>query len=205
MSVKRFLREKAYLSNAVNLVKEDKMKKLVIVLTVLFAFSVSAYSQMGGGMMGEQKGEMKQPGKMMGDGQRMPMMNQEMMQMMMDMLNMQEKMMMGMKPEEKKKMMKDMGQMKEKMSRMMSMHMNMMMGAGDPQAKFKCAETWLKKAIDLHEVHLKDPRTATEASQMEMMDQMKKAYGCITEMGARIKSVPPKAPAAGEKKDAHGH
>jgi hypothetical protein len=31
----------------------------------------------------------------------------------------------------------------------------------------------------LHEVHLKDPSTATEESQMEMMDQMMRASECI--------------------------
>ncbi|KAF0145705.1 MAG: hypothetical protein FD156_680 [Nitrospirae bacterium] len=176
------------------LLKEDEMKKLVIVLTVLFVFSASAYAQMG--MMGEQKGEMKQQG-MMDEAmmkQMMPMMEkcqqmmksigggtmmQDMMQMMMNMMNMQEKMMMGAKPSDKKQMMKDMAQMKEKMHKMMSINMGMMTGAGDSQAKLKCAEQWLKKAIDLHEIHIKDPKTATEASQMEMMDQMKHAYECI--------------------------
>lgn len=193
------------------------MKRWLLVLGILFAFSLSAYAQMGSGMsgstrteMGEQKSDTKQHG-MMDEGmmkQMMPMMEkcqmmmkqmmgegmmkQDMMQMMMDMMNMQESMMKGMKPEEKKKLMKDMGQMKEKMQKMMSMHMGMMTGTDDPQAKLKCAETWLRKAIDLHEVHIKDPRTATEASQMEMMEQMKKAYGCIAETGSEIKSAPPK-------------
>ena len=31
---------------------------------------------------------------------------------------------------------------------------------------------------------MKDPKTATEASQMEMMDQMKKASGCIAGTGS---------------------
>jgi hypothetical protein len=129
----------------------------------------------------------------------------EMMQMMMDMMTMQEKMMKGPKAAEKKQMMKDMAQMKEKMQKKMSMPMDMKC-MDDPQAKLACAEQWLKKAIDLHEVHMKDPKTATEASQMEMMDQMKKAYDCITGGGSEIKSAPPKEPAAGEKKkDAHGH
>ena len=170
------------------------MKKLVIVLTVLFVFSASAYAQMG--MMGEQKGEMKQQG-MMDEAmmkQMMPMMEkcqqmmksmgggmmmQDMMQMMMDMMDMQEKMMIGVKPSEKKKMMMNMAQMKEKMQKMMSINMGMVTGAGDSQAKLKCAEQWLKKAIDLHEIHIKDPKTATDASQVEMMDQMKHAYECI--------------------------
>jgi hypothetical protein len=173
---------------------------MIITLLVLLVFSISAQAQMGSGMMGGQKGEMKQQGMMMGEGQQMmpmmkmcmPMMKQmmghgmmmqETMQMMMEMMNMQEKMMMGIKPSEKKQMMKDMAQMKEKMQKMMSMRMGMMMGMDDSQSKMKCAEEWLKKAIDLHELHMKDPKTTTDASQMELMDQIKKAYDCITGKG----------------------
>ena len=211
-------------------IKEKVMKKFAVVLVFLFVFSASVNAQMSGGMMGDQKSDTKQQGimdegmmkqmmpmmekcqmmmkQMMGEG----MMKQDMMQMMMDMMNMQESMMKGMKPEEKKKMMKDMGQMKEKMQKMISMHMGMMMGMGDPQAKLKCAETWLKKAIDLHEVHIKDPRTATEASQMEMMDQMKKAYGCIAGTVTETSGEPVKEPGSKEpgktappKTDPHKH
>lgn len=42
-----------------------------------------------------------------------------------------------------------------------------------------CARFWLDKAIKLHEVHLNDSKTATNESQMEMMDQMMQAYECI--------------------------
>ncbi|PIV66586.1 MAG: hypothetical protein COS10_05505 [Nitrospirae bacterium CG01_land_8_20_14_3_00_44_22] len=79
----------------------------------------------------------------------------------------------GMKPEQK-------GQMGQGM-----------MGGMPAQAKMKCAEEWLKKAIDLHEVHLKDPKTATEASQMEMMEQMKKAYECVIG-GGKTEAAPSK-------------
>jgi len=183
------------------------MKRLMVVLVVLFIFGSTAYAQMGGGMMGEQKGEMKPCGMMMEEG-TMPMMQmmpmcQQMMQMMMDMMNMQEKMMMGIKPSEKKKMMKDMAQMKEKMKSMMSMHAA---GMDDSQKKLKCAEEWLKKAIDLHEIHIKDPKTATDASQHEMMDQMKKAYECIKGTGLEIGGAKSKEPTKKEKKkDEHGH
>lgn len=202
------------------------MKKIIVIWSMLALLLSAAYgfAQMGGEMMGKQKGEMKQQG-MMDEGmmkQTMPMMEmcmpmmkqmmgegmmkQDMMQMMMGMMDVQEKMIKGMKPEEKKKMMKDMGQMKEKMQKMMSMHMGMTMGTGDPQAKLACAEQWLKKAIDLHELHMKDPKTTTDASQMELMDQIKMAYGCITGAAPIIKSAPTKEPAGGEKKkDAHGH
>ncbi|HBR22245.1 MAG TPA: hypothetical protein DD713_06730, partial [Nitrospiraceae bacterium] len=123
-------------------------------------------------------------------------------QMMMEMMKIQQKMMKGVKPTEKKEMMMEMDKMMEKMNKMMSMHMGMMGG----MPKVKCAEEWLKKAIDLHEVHIKDPKTATEARQMEMMDQMKKAYECITGTGSEMGLAPPKKPEGGEKKkDEHGH
>ena len=182
------------------------MKRLAIVFAVLFIFSVSAEAQTGEGMKPEQKGQMEQgmmggEGKMqmmpmcqemmkqqMGEGQQMPMMpmmpmcqqmmkeHKAMMQTMMNMMQMQKKMMKGVKPAEKKEMMMEMDKMHENMDKMMSKRMGMMSG----MPKVKCAEEWLKKAIDLHEVHMKDPKTATEASQMEMMEQMKKAYECIT-------------------------
>ena len=197
------------------------MKRLAIVFAVLFVFSVSAHAQMGEGMKPEQKGPMGQgmmgEGKMpmmpmceqmmkqkMGEGQQMPMMQmcqqmmmghstmmQDMMQMMMDMMQMQKKMMKkDLKPAEKKEMMMEMDKMHEKMEKMMSKRMGMMSGM-HTQAKVKCAEEWLKKAIDLHEVHIKDPKTATEASQMEMMEQMKKAYECIIG-GSKIEAAPSK-------------
>src|SRR4030042_4737883 len=185
------------------------MKKLIIGLVILIGLSIPAYaqmemmggqqSQMGQGQMGQsQQMPMMQcpmmqqmPGQgMMQGGQQMPMMQmmgqgmmQDMMQMMMNMMDMQEKMMMGAKPAEKKKMMKDMAQMKEKMQKMMSMCKGMMAGmagrASNPQCRMSCAEQWLKKAIDLPEINIKDPKTATEASTMEMMEQMKKAYECL--------------------------
>jgi hypothetical protein len=186
--------------------KEKKMKKLVIILMMLLISAFSAHAQMDSGMKSEPKDQnskamkmdeemMKQMmekcqpmmKQMMSDG----MMKQEMMQMMMDMMSMQEKMMKGPKASEKKQMMKDMAKMKEKMQKMMSMPMGMM-GMDDPQPKLKCAALWLKKAIDLHEIHLKDPKTATEASQMEMTDQMKMAYGCITGTGSEMNGSPSK-------------
>jgi len=192
------------------------MKKLVIILASLLAFSVS-YAQMNEGMKPEQQGQMGSEGKMpmmqmcqemmkqkMGEGQ-MPMCpmcmqmmkgHKEIMQMMMEMMQMQKRMMKGMKPAEKKEMMmemdnmiKKMKDMMEKMNNMMSMPMGMM-GGMSAEAKMKCAEEWLKKAIELHEVHIKDPRTATESSQMEMMEQMKRAYECITGKSVEMQSTP---------------
>jgi hypothetical protein len=110
---------------------------------------------------------------------------------MMNMMNMQEKMMKGPKAAEKKQMMKDMAQMKEKMQKMMSMHMDMT-GMDDSQSKLKCAEQWLKKAIDLHELHMKDSTTTTDASQMELMDQIKEAHGCIAGTGPDMSGTPSK-------------
>lgn len=51
--------------------------------------------------------------------------------------------------------------------------------AGLAQARLHCADFWLQKAIEMHELHLKDPGTATEESQMEMMDHMMRAAECI--------------------------
>ena len=208
------------------LFKEEVMKRLMIVSAMLFVFSIPAYAQMG--MMGGQQGQ-KGQGVMMGEGQQMMpmmekcqqmmkqmmgdgMMKQEMMRMMMEMMNMQEKMMMGVKPAEKKEMMKDMASMRERMRNMMSMRMGMMMGMDDSQARLKCAEEWLKKAIDLHELHMKDPKTTTDASQMELMDQIKKAYGCIAGTGpdmsgTQSKEVEGKEPKKAEpsKTDPHKH
>ena len=181
------------------------MKRLAIVFAVLFIFSASAYAQTSEGMKPEQQGQMGhgmmgREGKMpmmpmcqemmkqqMGEGQQMPMMQmmgqnvmmQDMMQMMLDMMQMQKKMMKGVTPAEKKEMMMKMDKMHETMDKMMLKHMGMMRGM-HTQVKMKCAEQWLKKAIDLHEIHIKDPKTATEASQMEMMEQMENAYKCIT-------------------------
>jgi Spy/CpxP family protein refolding chaperone len=54
--------------------KEEKMKKLLFALLILFVFSISAYAQMGSDMTGRQKCDM-QHGTMMGEGQQMPMMD----------------------------------------------------------------------------------------------------------------------------------
>ena len=51
--------------------------------------------------------------------------------------------------------------------------------ASAAQARLDCAQFWLEQAIEMHEMHLKDPSTATNESQLEMMDQMMRAYECI--------------------------
>jgi hypothetical protein len=193
------------------------MKKILsISLVVLILIATYGFAQTDSGMKGEQKGEMKQQDMKMDEGM-MSMMKKmmgdekEMMQMMMGMMDMQEKMMKGPKAAEKKQMMKDMAQMKEKMQKMMSMPMDMA-GMDDSQSKLKCAEQWLKKAIDLHELHMKDPTTTTDVSQMELMDQIRKAYGCITGTapdmsGTQSKEVEGKEPKKAEpsKTDPHKH
>jgi hypothetical protein len=153
-----------------------------------------SFAQTDSGMKMDE-GMMSMMKQMMGDG----MMKKEMMQMMMEMMNMQEKTMKGPKAAEKKQMMKDMAQMKEKMQKMMSMPMDMK-GMDDSQLKLKCAEQWLKKAIDLHELHMKDPATTTDASQMELMDQIKKAYDCITGTGLDMSGTQSKEVAGEEPK-----
>ena len=114
------------------------MKRFILVLiSCIFVVALTgrySFAQTDSGMKGEQKGEMKEQGMKMDEGMMkqmmekcQPMMKQmmsdkkEMMQIMMDMMNMQEKMIKGPKAAEKKQMMKDMEQMKEKMQKMMSM------------------------------------------------------------------------------------
>jgi hypothetical protein len=48
------------------------------------------------------------------------------------------------------------------------------------QSKLNCTDFWLKQAIELHEMHLMDPSTATDESQMETMGQMMRAHECMT-------------------------
>lgn len=48
------------------------------------------------------------------------------------------------------------------------------------QSKLTCATPWLDKAVKLHDLHLKDPTTTTEESQRELMEQIMKAYECVT-------------------------
>lgn len=204
------------------------MKRFIlVVISCIFVVALTgrySFAQTDSGMKNDQKEEMKQQGMKMDEGMMkqmmekcQPMMKQmmgnkkEMMQIMTGMMDMQEKLIKGPNAAEKKQMMKDMAQMKEKMQMMMSMPMDMP-GMDDTQSKLRCAGQWLKKAIDLHEVHMKDPKTATEASQMEMMDQMKKAYGCIEGTGADIsgtqsKEVEGEGPIKAEpsKADPHKH
>lgn len=68
-------------------------------------------------------------------------------------------------------------QMQGMMGKMQGM---MTMMQPDLQRKITCAVSWLEKAIALHELHMKDPTTTTEQSQMELMDQIKKAHECLT-------------------------
>ncbi len=204
------------------------MKKIIlIVISCVFVVTLTcvySFAQMDKGMKDEQKGEIKQQCMKMNEemmkqmtDKHQPMMKQmmadklDMMQMMMDMMNMQEKMIKGPKAAEKKQMLKNIVRMKEKMQKKMSRPMDMP-GMDDSQSKLKCAEPWLKKAIGIQEEHLKDPKTATEASRMEMMDQMKKAYDCITGSGsdmsgAASKDVPGKEPKKAEPfvADPHKH
>ena len=54
--------------------------------------------------------------------------------------------------------------------------------------------------------HTKDPKTMTEGSQVELMDQMKKAYDCITQTGTEKSEASKEEPSVKEtKKDAHEH
>jgi len=53
--------------------------------------------------------------------------------------------------------------------------------ASSNQARLDCAHFWLEQAMKLHELHLKDPTTTTNESQIELMNQITRAYECIAE------------------------
>jgi len=56
----------------------------------------------------------------------------------------------------------------------------MAQNASTSQAGPDCAH-WLQKAIMLHDLHMRDPKVAAnESSQIELMNQMKRAYECVT-------------------------
>jgi hypothetical protein len=187
---------------------------MVVVISCIFvAASASGY---GLAQTGNTKGEQKQQGMKMDEGNMkqmmekcQPMMKQmmgncmmkDMMQMMMTMMDMQERMLKGPSGAEKKQMMQDMAQMKAKMQQMMSMQRDMT-GMDDSQARRACAVQWLKKAMDLHAMHMADPATATAASQMELMGQIKKAYDCLTGAGAGMCGSQSKAGGCAEPKNA---
>jgi hypothetical protein len=185
------------------------MKRLIFISLFLFTFSITAYAEMG--MMGGEQEQTEQG--MMEEGQQMPeqgmmqssrmpimqrmvssrKMTQDTLQMMMNIMDIQEKILMGVKPAEKKKMMQDIKQMKDKMQNMLSMEKKRTSGMmrlipDNTQCRLDCAEGWLKKAIDLQEEHIKDPTMATESSQKEMMEQMENAYDCITGVSDECKT-----------------
>lgn len=64
----------------------------------------------------------------------------------------------------------------------------------DAQQRLNCAEEWLKKAIELHELHMKDPKTTTDESQKELMNQVKKAYECVRGSGSDRDVMPHMVP-----------
>lgn len=140
------------------------MKRLMIVLAVLFVFSASAYAQMGmtgGATSGEQKGEMKPCGMMMSEEQQMPMCQQmmmgqnmmmkDMMQMMTEMLKIQQKMMRGLSPLEKKEIAKELETMIRNMDKMMSEMRGMVMQGVKVPAAMEPKKDEEKKDAPTHE------------------------------------------------------
>ncbi len=65
-----------------------------------------------------------------------------------------------------------------------------MMRYMDAGQRLACAEEWLKQAIELHALHMKDPKTTTDESQKELMRQIKKAYECVAGSGSDRGTVP---------------
>jgi hypothetical protein len=167
------------------------MKRLIIISIVLLVFSVSAHAGMD---MAEDRQSGMEKG-MTGKEQQMFMMHHcmtmmgqmmEMQEVMGKLINVQEKILRGTTPAEKKKMIREMEEMKRH-----HMMRKMMGHPEQTQIIRKCAAQWLKKALDLHELHMKDPKTATEASQRELMEQIKRAYDCITAPGCKMMKTLP--------------
>lgn len=52
--------------------------------------------------------------------------------------------------------------------------------ASSAQARLDCTRFWLEKAMELHELHLKDATTTTNESQIELMNRITRAYECVT-------------------------
>jgi len=113
------------------ILKEKKMKKVLIFVVGLMVFNVSAHAEQKGDMMPCQMPpkdmKMDQPCNMpqmctMKDGHPMSMKRPmtEMMQSMIDMMKMQQKMMKGVKPAEKKAMMIQMDKKIDQMEKMMA-------------------------------------------------------------------------------------
>lgn len=60
--------------------------------------------------------------------------------------------------------------------------------SGDGKAKLSCTEGWLKKAVELQRLHIKDPASITEESQGELMRFLKNAQDCTETTPASLKS-----------------
>ncbi len=128
------------------------MKRLRICGFILLAFAISAYAEMAGHEGHEMKKgegqemqtmcpmmkEKKDMGQMMGPG----MMMQDMMELMMDIMNVEERIVTGVKAPEKKEILNKLKDMKTRLQNKMSMHQCMMggmmggmMGQQAPQPK----------------------------------------------------------------------
>ncbi len=123
------------------------MKKLIVTLIIVLAFSLTAFAQMGMMGQGMKTGETQQmpmmqcpkmqmmQGQGMMQGQQMQAMHcQEMMQIITNLITMQEKIVSGVKPEEKDKMLQEMKEMKDKLQNMANTCKCMMMQPTAPQS-----------------------------------------------------------------------
>ena len=48
------------------------------------------------------------------------------------------------------------------------------------QARLDCARPWAERAMQLHDLHLRDPSTTTDESQRELMDYIMNTRACLT-------------------------
>jgi hypothetical protein len=49
----------------------------------------------------------------------------------------------------------------------------------DARTRLECAQFWLEKAMELQDMHIRDPSTATDDSQIELRDRITRAYECV--------------------------
>ncbi|MFH1146908.1 MAG: hypothetical protein V1736_04290 [Pseudomonadota bacterium] len=163
------------------------MKKMLVLL-VLF-FGTAAYAQMppakGRMGMGQDQMPMMQTGMpMMQHMMAQQAMYQNVLQMMMEMARIQERMLgESLAPAEKKRLTGQLDEIQKRISSMMVAPvtgMTVMPQTGsDP--RLQCAERYLQEAITIQTQQMKDPAKVTHASEADLMQRLKNAYGCIQE------------------------
>lgn len=171
------------------------MKKILIALILLFGTGVYAQMPPEKGRMGmaqdQQMPMMQMAMPMMQQMTAQQAMYQNMLQMMMEMSRIQERMLeepLG--PAERKRLTAQLDEIQGRISGMMIAPvtgMTAMPQAGaDP--RLQCAERYLEEAITIQTQQMNDPAKVTQASEADLMQRLKNAYGCIQEPDSSMKT-----------------